>query len=231
MTALVWLERELWAVLKMFPCDGCPTPAIAVPLTTNKLEHRQTQQFLSPPTWNIEMWWWTYITLSRLCCAFHRFSAVSGLIYVKRCQYDWIKSQATLRSDLLSCFFMIWAMFHLTCCGWSCHWSGTPYRFHNTLNFLRYHSKVFFQIPIFLCTLLSWFYWRLWILPSVVLRTILFDSRSFLFPCVDNCFWILNTERAVFVIAIGSLLVLHVMWFYKMLLKGYREIFGSSKKR
>ncbi len=65
----------------------------------------------------------------------------------------------------------------------------------------------------------------------MVLRTILLDSRSFLFPCEEDCFWPLWTERMVFVIALGVLLTLHFMWFYKMLKKGYREIFGSSSAR
>jgi hypothetical protein len=41
-------------------------------------------------------------------------------------------------------------------------------------------------------------------------------------------FYQLNAERGVFVIAIGVLLTLHFVWFWKMLKKGYREIVGSG---
>jgi hypothetical protein len=35
-------------------------------------------------------------------------------------------------------------------------------------------------------------------------------------------------ERGVFLVLLGTLLVLHWVWFGMMLKKGYREIFGSG---
>jgi hypothetical protein len=50
-------------------------------------------------------------------------------------------------------------------------------------------------------------------------------------PCTPgNCFDLASwAERLPFLLLLGTLQVLHVMWFGMMLRKGYREIYGKKK--
>ncbi len=80
---------------------------------------------------------------------------------------------------------------------------------------------------------MNWVYWRLWILSSVVIKSIIFDvKQSLLFPCAEgqDCFIAETVERACFASLLSVLLVLHVVWFYKLVQKGYRFWVGSDKK-
>lgn len=84
----------------------------------------------------------------------------------------------------------------------------------------------------FAATLLTWLYWRLWYFPFFVIYSVTFESKSL--DVTSTCFqkvctWSSNwPERLPFVVLLLSLLVLHYIWFYQMLLKGKRELLDST---
>ncbi len=86
----------------------------------------------------------------------------------------------------------------------------------------------------FAATLIAWAYLRLWVLSAVILRSVIFDpTTSFIFPCANarqnpECANALYAEMSVYVLLIGALWLLHVLWYRKMLLKGYRLLFASA---
>jgi hypothetical protein len=109
------------------------------------------------------------------------------------------------------------------------------------LDFLRLFSALNWkvgQLIFFPITLIGWIYWRLWFLPMTVMRSIAFDSASLLFdlPCgAGECTWEKfpiesMRERVPFLLLLGSLLYLHLLWFLLLLKKGYREIFSGKKE-
>eukprot|EP01038_Epipyxis_sp_PR26KG_P004807 gene4807-6735_t len=86
------------------------------------------------------------------------------------------------------------------------------------------------QSAAYITTLIAWLFWRLWVFPMIVIRTIMFDSKSILFACEgEDCVWMEALERAPFVVLLGALLLLHILWFKKLLQKGYRELFCCEK--
>jgi hypothetical protein len=104
-------------------------------------------------------------------------------------------------------------------------------RLSSTLN-LRWLQYISFPV-----TLVGWVYWRLYFLPFFVMRSIVTEARSLLFdvPCdVGECSWSkfpLESlrERVPFLLLLGSLLYLHIVWFQLLVKKGYRELVSKSK--
>uniref|UniRef100_A0A7S3GZQ1 TLC domain-containing protein n=1 Tax=Spumella elongata TaxID=89044 RepID=A0A7S3GZQ1_9STRA len=82
-------------------------------------------------------------------------------------------------------------------------------------------------------TLVAWAYFRLYYL-AVLLYSLVFDTTtSFIFPCEGSwenatCARGMYMEMSVYVLLIGSLWVLHLLWFRKMLRKGYKLIVGGE---
>lgn len=75
-------------------------------------------------------------------------------------------------------------------------------------------------------TLLFWIFWRLFYFPAKVLYSVAFESKSLLYPTscpVGACTWGESPERIPFLILLGSLFVLHIIWFAELLRKGLRE--------
>lgn len=87
------------------------------------------------------------------------------------------------------------------------------------------------QLVSFGATLLSWLYWRLYWFPAEVLYSIAFDSKSLIaeHECrIGSCPWNAVPERVPFLLLLGTLLVLHVVWFWLMLKKA-RAAFKPTK--
>ena len=87
------------------------------------------------------------------------------------------------------------------------------------------------QTVSYVLTLLTWAYWRLWWYPTVVLMTIHRDSKSLTrdLPCaVGECSYAQMPERYYFLGFLGTLLVLHIIWFRLMILKGLAELLPSK---
>ena len=89
------------------------------------------------------------------------------------------------------------------------------------------------QYASYAVTLVAWAYFRLYYL-AVLLHSLVFDTTtSFIFPCEGSwknptCARGMNMEMSVYVLLIGSLWVLHLLWFRKMLRKGYKLIVGGE---
>lgn len=86
------------------------------------------------------------------------------------------------------------------------------------------------MIISYICTLPTWVYWRLWILSALVIRTIVEDSESLTcsYNTAEECLWHENCERVLFIGLLGSLWILHIIWFYKLIKLGYRELVGGG---
>jgi hypothetical protein len=95
------------------------------------------------------------------------------------------------------------------------------------------------QITSYILTVISWVYWRLWFLPMRVMYSIAFESASLLFPIPckpGECTWAeypLESlrERVPFLCLLGTLLYLHVVWFWLILLKGMKAYREMTHKR
>mmetsp|Transcript_14935 Transcript_14935/g.22474 ORF Transcript_14935/g.22474 Transcript_14935/m.22474 type:complete len:278 (-) Transcript_14935:138-971(-) len=91
------------------------------------------------------------------------------------------------------------------------------------------------QIASMLVTLGTWAYWRLWYFPFVVLYTIAVESKSLHFEsaCVPgNCTWEECVyERMIFLVLLGVLQILHVIWYVMMIQKSVAELTGKGKKK
>ena len=75
---------------------------------------------------------------------------------------------------------------------------------------------------------------RLWYFPTTVIYSIIFESKSLLIKsdCVPGECWMTENplERVVYVVFLGSLFILHVIWFYMLVKRVQREVAGSPKK-
>lgn len=86
-------------------------------------------------------------------------------------------------------------------------------------------------------TLGTWIYLRIWYFATVVLKTIVSDpTTSFIFPCSDgrnnpDCVIAYYTEMGFYVLLLGSLLFLNVVWLVKMLQRGINNIFPGKNKK
>ena len=93
------------------------------------------------------------------------------------------------------------------------------------------------QLIFFPITLIFWIYWRLWYLPVKVMNSVNSESVSFIFNlgCAPTfCTWTeypLNCllEKGSFLTLLGTLFILHIVWFWLLLKKGYRELVVSGK--
>ncbi len=103
------------------------------------------------------------------------------------------------------------------------------------LDFLRLSTMInslkSLQIYLYVTTLLSWFYWRLYYFPFYVLYSIAFESKSLLSgstaQCeVGTCTMAEVPERVPFLILLVCLQILHVIWTIEMIKKGIREFSG-----
>jgi hypothetical protein len=89
------------------------------------------------------------------------------------------------------------------------------------------------QYVSYAATLIAWAYLRLWALGAVILRSVIVHpTTSFVFPCAGGrrnpqCVTGFYAEMGVYVVLIGALWVLHVVWYGKMLYKGYRLLTAS----
>lgn len=115
--------------------------------------------------------------------------------------------------------------------------SDLPLDFLRTASTLNWKTG---QILFYPCTLLGWIYYRLWFLPTTVMRSINLESTSFLrvnCPCgAGECHWSkypleAMVERGPFLILLGALLYLHFVWFALLLKKGLREFFPSKDNK
>jgi hypothetical protein len=106
--------------------------------------------------------------------------------------------------------------------------SITPQCTERVITILFVTSVLLLQYVSYAATLLAWAYLRLWVLGAVILRSvILHPTTSFVFPCEGGrrnprCVTGFYAEMGVYVLLIGALWVLHVVWYGKMLQKGYR---------
>jgi hypothetical protein len=90
------------------------------------------------------------------------------------------------------------------------------------------------QTISYVLTVLTWAYWRLWWYPTVVLMTIHRDSKSLTreLPCaIGECSYAQMPERYYFLGFLGTLLVLHIIWFRLMILKGIAELLPSKSSQ
>jgi hypothetical protein len=88
------------------------------------------------------------------------------------------------------------------------------------------------QLLSFGATLLSWAYWRLFWFPTEVLYSIAYDAKSLIKddPCeIGACPWSAVPERVPFLLLLGTLLCLHVVWFWLMLKKAKGAFKSGSK--
>ena len=108
-----------------------------------------------------------------------------------------------------------------------------PKYFNNSLILFCFSCDVH-KYCSYVATILAWSYLRVWVLGGVILRTVVMDTTtSFIFPCQNaihnpDCVFAFYAEMSVYVVLIGALWVLHVLWFRKMVLKGYRLFAGNS---
>lgn len=73
---------------------------------------------------------------------------------------------------------------------------------------------------------------RLYFLPFEVLRSVLFESSySYLDMAKDPTGEKYAGTVRIYAGLIGALCVLHYLWFWMMLQKSYREVFGEEKKK
>jgi hypothetical protein len=89
------------------------------------------------------------------------------------------------------------------------------------------------QMGCMAITLLTWLYWRLYWFPVYVLYSIAFESRSLIknSNCfVGKCTFIDVPERVPFLLLLGSLLVLHVIWYIMMVKKSWAAINETKKE-
>ncbi len=87
------------------------------------------------------------------------------------------------------------------------------------------------QLMSFGATLLSWAYWRLWWFPTEVLYSIAVESRSLITPTTCNigeCSLMQVPERVPFLLMLGTLYCLHLIWFWMMLRKARKAFKPSS---
>ena len=87
------------------------------------------------------------------------------------------------------------------------------------------------QLALSIVTVCSWLYWRIWVLVTVVLTAVLWDSKSLWnkSACVvGRCLWAEVPERAPFLLCLSLLLVLHVSRLRSLGNKLLREGFGSK---
>ena len=89
------------------------------------------------------------------------------------------------------------------------------------------------QMGAMAVTLLTWLYWRLYWFPVYVLYSIAFESRSLIknSNCfVGKCTFIDVPARVPFLLLLGSLLVLHIIWFWMMVKKSWAAINETKKE-
>ncbi len=98
---------------------------------------------------------------------------------------------------------------------------------------LIFHIYFTAQYSSYAITLVAWAYFRLYYL-AVLLHSLVVDTTtSFIFPCEGSwkdasCARGMYMEMSVYVLLIGSLWVLHLLWFRKMIRKGYKLIVGGE---
>ena len=86
-----------------------------------------------------------------------------------------------------------------------------------------YPSNLFLISVFYTLTLLSWIVWRLIYLPLYVLHAVLYI-------CLEGeCSWAETPQRLPFLLLLGGLFVLHIVWFIEILQKGYRELTRARK--
>jgi hypothetical protein len=114
-------------------------------------------------------------------------------------------------------------------------WTSTTYTACKCFVAERKPCFVYFEQYIsYAATLVAWAYFRIWILSAVILRTVIFGpTTSFIFPCEGGgknpqCATGFYAEMSAYVTLIGVLWVLHLLWFRKMLRKGYRLLCGTD---
>jgi hypothetical protein len=83
-----------------------------------------------------------------------------------------------------------------------------------------------------MCLLLL-FCHRLWYFPFTVIYSIIFESKSLFFKsdCVPGECWMTENpiERIVYSVLLSCLFFLHVIWFYMLVRRAYRELVGNKK--
>jgi hypothetical protein len=83
------------------------------------------------------------------------------------------------------------------------------------------------QVIAFAGTVLLWLYWRLFYLPIDVLWNIAYYSKdpTAEMDCeIGTCTFQQLPQRYFFLLLLGSLQVLHVIWFYQLMKKGYVKL-------
>lgn len=74
---------------------------------------------------------------------------------------------------------------------------------------------------------------RLWYLPFTVIYSIMFESKSMIYKsdCRPGDCWssFENAERVVYGLLLTSLFFLHVIWFYMLVRRAFKELMGNKK--
>lgn len=81
------------------------------------------------------------------------------------------------------------------------------------------------QLLALAVTIPVWSYWRLWLFPTTVLHTIVFESKSMVdkSDCEPgHCTWLQVPERAPFLMCLTLVLLLNLYWLIQMVRKGYK---------
>jgi len=96
-----------------------------------------------------------------------------------------------------------------------------------------------FDTGMYVCygmTISSWLYYRIWFLTGVVIWSIwAYPNISFIFPCDIHtslrCKVQVELERYLYVVLLGSLQVLHILWFRMMIQKGWNLLMAKCKNK
>ena len=88
------------------------------------------------------------------------------------------------------------------------------------------HLKLLAYIS-YAMTIFAWLYWRLWYFSYYVIFSVAVHSKSLVYvtDCkVGSCTWSESPERAPFVLLLGTLFTLHILWFLELIRKGFDEL-------
>ncbi|KAJ1406161.1 hypothetical protein B484DRAFT_456901 [Ochromonadaceae sp. CCMP2298] len=88
------------------------------------------------------------------------------------------------------------------------------------------------QLLSLLATVLTWAYWRMWVFTTVVLASVVRESKSMMdkTTCTPgDCTWLQVPERLPFFICLLVFLFLNVVWLWRMCRIGHRLLFPNSQ--
>jgi hypothetical protein len=82
----------------------------------------------------------------------------------------------------------------------------------------------------YVLTMVFWFYWRIWFFLTSVMWSVAFRSKSFVngTDCLPGyCTWWETPDRIPFLLLLGILFALNLVWFDGIFKKARRQFFGN----